>query len=534
MRNLVGKDLLERYHVEEHLFSSDLADIYRVWDNKSMMPLVIKVFNEEFSGNETFINQLDEEVKTLCSLQHPNIVRVYGKEQSGSLVFLVMDFVDGDSLGNILQNRSTSLKLEEISYILRAIKEALTYAGTHGAISPSSIFIDKLGRVQICDFETSRLRLAAGITNNLSQNHYLAPEQKLNGDISPGSDVYSLGILLCQFLGGNGLSFVSEDKILIKLSQENLNTFREKNPEILQRLEEILSRSLNPDPLERYATVSEFVETFEKALGDKQDYAVLSLFKGPDNISPASEIKEKKEEYHDVPGWVIGSVLVIGFILIIFMFWNFSGIFRKEEVQTNQVSAVELTQTSLLATTVAELMAVQQQQIIPISGDLQSTLPLPTDIIEMDTATPQATPTIFNGVRGVVLWPSVNVRTGPGTNFEIADYLFEGDEIIILGKNGDFSWAMFMKNGEEFWIARTVFEVEEGLELIPLIETPPPPNLVFTPTSIPDSNEKPAPTATQMPQPTATNPPPTETPMPQPTATDPPPPTPTEDFSTYP
>ena len=105
MQLLLGKRLKNRYCVEEALGRGGMADVYRVWDEKRSVNMAIKVLRSDLAHDQVFLRRFQREVQNLAKLQHPNIVRFYGLEQDGGISFLLMDYIEGQTLQELIFHR---------------------------------------------------------------------------------------------------------------------------------------------------------------------------------------------------------------------------------------------------------------------------------------------------------------------------------------------------------------------------------------------------------------------------------------------
>ena len=160
MDDLIGKTLAGRYRVEAFLGKGGMAEVYKVWDAHRSSYLAMKLLHEDLALDNVFLRRFKREAQTLARLQHPNIVRFYGLEQEGRQVFMLIDYVDGESLKHKIFDAHGPLPFDQIMDIMGPLCQALQYAHNeglvHADVKPGNIMIDKTGRVLLSDFGIAR------------------------------------------------------------------------------------------------------------------------------------------------------------------------------------------------------------------------------------------------------------------------------------------------------------------------------------------------------------------------------------------
>lgn len=282
MTDLVGKTLLDRYFLREHLGSGGMADVYVAWDNLRSTAMAVKVLRRDLSTNKQFSHRFRREAELLRKLEHPIIARIYEFERDGDIAFLVMDWVQGQSLNKLIDQRNKAFTAPEVNEILGPISTALHYAHKknvyHCDVKPANILMHKDGRVFLTDFGVARLA-----TENLTGGTppYMAPEQIRKEKVNERTDIYGLGITIYEMLSGGkvpyrGNSVSSQGSTLkekvkwehLHLPLPPLNRFNNK---ISSSLSKIVEKALHKEPNRRYSDVLEFSEAFKKAAANDHD-----------------------------------------------------------------------------------------------------------------------------------------------------------------------------------------------------------------------------------------------------------------------
>lgn len=286
MSSLVGKTILNRYFVQEFIGRGGMAEVYKVWDNQRMTYLAMKVLLEDLALDRVFIRRFTREANTLQRLQHPNIVRFFGFEKDGRSAFMLMDYIEGETLKHFIHDAAgKSMRYGQIRVITRSICGALHYAHSQGLvhcdIKPANIMVKQNGTVQLADFGISRMSDAATATMvGAGTPAYMAPEQILGKEPLPQTDIYALGVVLYEMFTGGERPFTGENAeskggMSDKVRWEHLNLAppspKEWNSSLSSEVEAVILKCLSKDPAERYQTSLELFNALERALGDIED-----------------------------------------------------------------------------------------------------------------------------------------------------------------------------------------------------------------------------------------------------------------------
>ncbi|ASS75720.1 hypothetical protein CIG75_12485 [Tumebacillus algifaecis] len=270
---MIGRKLGDRYEVIERIGGGGMAVVYRALDTLLNRNVSIKVLHAQFSNDEDFVRRFRREAQAAASLSHPNVVNIYDVGRGGDEYYIVMEFVDGLTLKEVIQDRAP-LPVQEAIDISKQICSALGHAHenniVHRDIKPHNILIGKDGRVKVTDFGIARAITSNTITQDgsvLGSVHYFSPEQARGGITDVKSDIYSLGVVLYEMMTGE-LPFSGETPISVALKhlQDHFVEPRQINPSLPQSVENIILKSLAKDPSVRYQSAREMSRDLEKAL----------------------------------------------------------------------------------------------------------------------------------------------------------------------------------------------------------------------------------------------------------------------------
>ncbi|MFS0727768.1 Stk1 family PASTA domain-containing Ser/Thr kinase [Paenibacillus sp. 1P07SE] len=270
---MIGHELSGRYEIVEQVGGGGMALVYKAHDVLLNRHVAIKVLRQQFVHDEEFIRRFRREAQSAASLSHPNVVSIYDVGQEDETHYIVMEYVEGSNLNEIILERAP-LQAQEAVHIALQICDALEHAHhnqiIHRDIKPHNILIGKNNRVKVTDFGIARAVTSSTITQTgsvVGSVHYFSPEHAKGVNTGEKSDLYSLGIVLYQMLTGR-LPFLGESPISVALKhlQENFEEPRRVNPHIPQSLENIILRSMRKDPAERYSSAEEMIEDLDSCL----------------------------------------------------------------------------------------------------------------------------------------------------------------------------------------------------------------------------------------------------------------------------
>lgn len=270
---MIGHELGGRYQIIERIGGGGMALVYKAHDVLLNRNVAIKVLRQQFVNDEEFIRRFRREAQSAASLSHPNVVSVYDVGQEDDIHYIVMEYVEGQNLNEIIKERAP-LQVDEAIRIASQIADALDHAHhnqiIHRDIKPHNILIGRNGRVKVTDFGIARAVTSTTITQTgsvVGSVHYFSPEHAKGVATGEKSDLYSLGIVLYQMLTGR-LPFLGESPISVALKhlQEHFEEPRSVNPMIPQSVENIIIKSMRKNPGERYQSAKEMLVDLETCL----------------------------------------------------------------------------------------------------------------------------------------------------------------------------------------------------------------------------------------------------------------------------
>jgi serine/threonine protein kinase len=279
MATLAGQTLLGRYFLRELVGSGGMADVYLAWDQLRNAKMAVKVLRRDLGTNSRFFDRFANEADILRKLEHPNIVRLFEYEQDDGIAFIVMQWVEGSNLRQVLTNSHQPLSLADSSRVLESVCSALHYAHEnkiyHCDIKPANIMLDIKGNTfdtLLADFGVAQLADTSGGGGTPT---YMAPEQFTGDPIDARTDVYALGVTLFEVLTGGttpyrGLAPSSEGSTTKeRIAWEHLNcqppSLLAINPNYSPAMEKVILTAMQKQPDKRFPSALSFYDAYEKA-----------------------------------------------------------------------------------------------------------------------------------------------------------------------------------------------------------------------------------------------------------------------------
>ncbi|MBN2503211.1 MAG: protein kinase [Anaerolineales bacterium] len=491
MTTLVGKTLANRYRLDEFIGRGGMADVYKAWDSHRNTYLAVKVLQADLALDKVFMRRFEREGQLLAHLQHPNIVRYYGLERADNLAFLLLDYVDGVSLKQLIGESLGPLPGNRARSVFQAVCVALQFAHNEGLvhcdIKPANILIDTKGRVLLSDFGIARL--SSDPTSTLAGSGspaYMAPEQINQQNALPQTDIYALGVVLYEMLTAGERPFTGEraqitGSTVQKVTWEHLNlppipptTF---NPDIPPALENVVMRCLQKDPTRRYASALDFLNALIAALPSKTVRRTIQEDDLPtydylDNAAHSTETAAETTQ-QGVPAWakIVGGVIGVGIVGVLCIGALFLG---YNYLSSNAATSTPVAQQPLPTTTVSPSPTSTPQEpdetILPTATP--NLLPVtPTPDTRLYNPLPDCSPSrLYIGDSAFVALSGGRnaIRSEPDTHpsDNIEGYAYQGEALqITAGPVCNYGWVLWEvrspngivgwtpeTDGETFWL----------------------------------------------------------------------------------
>ena len=306
-----GQKINERYEIIKTIGEGGMANVYLASDTILERNVAIKVLRGDLSNDEKFIRRFKREALSVSNLSHPNIVEVYDVGEEEGNYYIVMEYIDGKTLKQLLQKRG-ALTLTEVLDIMSQLTDGLAHAHEayiiHRDIKPQNIMIQDNGLIKITDFGIATAINSTQLTQTnsvMGSVHYLPPEQANGKGSTIKSDIYSLGILMYELLSGS-VPFKGDTavEIALKHMKEKMPSIRKQIPTIPQSVENIILKATAKNPKNRYDSVREMYTDLQTAM-DRQNEKRL-VYEYPENDLEETKViapvpKEPKKSTVDKP-----------------------------------------------------------------------------------------------------------------------------------------------------------------------------------------------------------------------------------------
>lgn len=250
-----GQKINDRYEIVKSIGEGGMANVYLAVDLILNRKVAIKILRGDLANDEKFIRRFQREALAASSLSHPNIVEMYDVGEDNGNYYIVMEYIEGKTLKQLLKKRG-HLTVGEAVDIMLQITDGMVHAHDsyiiHRDLKPQNIMIQEDGQIKITDFGIAMALNSTQLTQTnsvMGSVHYLPPEQASGKGSTIKSDIYSMGILFYELLTGV-LPFKGDNAVEIALKQmkEAIPSVRKQNPNIPQSVENIIIRATAKKP----------------------------------------------------------------------------------------------------------------------------------------------------------------------------------------------------------------------------------------------------------------------------------------------
>ena len=273
MDKYLGKRLDGRYEMRELIGVGGMAYVYKAYDAVDDRIVAVKILRDEFLNSDEFVRRFRNESKAIAILNHPNIVKVLDVGFGDRLQYIVMEYIDGITLKEYLDQRKDIRWKEAVHFtmqILRALQHAHDKGIVHRDIKPQNIMLLSDGTIKVTDFGIARLtrnEIKAPSEGNkaIGSVHYISPEQARGEITDEKTDLYAVGIMLYEMLTGC-LPFEADNAVSVAIMQMQSEAKAPHliNPEIPEGLEQITLKAMQKDTAKRYQSAAEMLSDFDE------------------------------------------------------------------------------------------------------------------------------------------------------------------------------------------------------------------------------------------------------------------------------
>ena len=410
-----------RYRVDGTLGNGGMANVYVGTDTLLRRRVAIKVLREQYASDDDFVKRFSYEAQSAAKLSHPNIVNVYDFGREDHSYYIVMELVDGATLGEIMRDERVLPEPVAVDYAIQ-IASGLAYAHRQGLlhrdVKPANILVTKDDVVKLSDFGIARAvsEHTLGVTQPgmvMGSVAYISPEQAQGHDIDERSDLYSVGVVLYQMLTG-ALPFSGENPVAVALKHvsEAPKPIDPATTGVSPAVASIVGRLLRKDPTERYSSATELASALREARerpnvthadgfadAPTSRFGTVTVPKPPPRRSVAPDRPETRgawaagETGSEVePGpdrrWIAYAALLVAAILIgFFALRGFGGPAKTVDVPDLQGQSAVKAQQQLLGLGLLWKVSYEQSEGVPQDQVIRQDPPAGTKLAKNDVVT---------------------------------------------------------------------------------------------------------------------------------------------------
>jgi tetratricopeptide (TPR) repeat protein len=263
----IGTVLGGRYEIKKLLGMGGMGAVYQAQDRELDRPVGLKVIRPDLASNPEILARFKRELILARQITHRNIIRIFDLNEADGMKFITMEYIDGEDLRGIFmrQNKlAPEVAVDIILQVCQGLAAAHAENVIHRDLKPSNIMRDASGRVVVMDFGLARTMQSDGMTQTglmIGTMEYMSPEQAMGVELDARSDLFALGLIFYEALSGD-IPFKAESAIasLVKRTVENAKPLRDRDATIPEGLSSIVSKCLEREPAQRYASSDQIIE----------------------------------------------------------------------------------------------------------------------------------------------------------------------------------------------------------------------------------------------------------------------------------
>jgi beta-lactam-binding protein with PASTA domain/predicted Ser/Thr protein kinase len=318
-----GSIVDNRYRVLRRIGSGGMADVYLAEDAHLQRQVALKVLHRRYLQDPQFVARFQREAEHAAGLQHPNIVAVFDRGSAGDVNYIAMQYVQGPTLKELIDGGLTP---DQTVALVRQVLEGARFAHRNGIVhrdlKPQNVIVDEEGKAVVTDFGIARAGVSE-ITQTgsvMGTPHYLSPEQAQGFEVTPVSDLYSIGVILYEALTRR-VPFEADSAVAIAMKQVSETPQRPSsiNPQISPALDAVVMRALEKEPGQRFQSADAFIAALDAAIKDPGvGQGTAAFAAAPAVVEEAPPEEDKKRN------WWLWALLVAAILIGLLVGWALS------------------------------------------------------------------------------------------------------------------------------------------------------------------------------------------------------------------
>ena len=311
-----GSVVDNRYRVVRRIGSGGMADVWLAEDTHLQRQVALKVLHRRFLQDQEFVGRFQREAEHAAGLTHPNIVAVYDRGSDGDVNYIAMRYVQGPTLKELIDR---GLAPDQAVALVRQVLEGARFAHRNGIVhrdlKPQNVIVDEEGKAVVTDFGIARAGVSE-ITQTgsvMGTPQYLSPEQAQGFEVTPVSDLYSIGVILYEALTRR-VPFEGESAVAIAMKQVAETPQRPSsiNPQISAALDAVVMRALEKEPGQRFQSADAFIAALDAALKDPGVAGQTATFAAAPPIvaTPEEALEDERRRNWWLWALLVGAILI--------------------------------------------------------------------------------------------------------------------------------------------------------------------------------------------------------------------------------
>jgi serine/threonine-protein kinase len=315
-----GSIVDKRYRVLRRLGSGGMADVWLAEDTHLQRQVALKVLHARYLQDPQFVERFQREAEHAAGLQHPNIVAVFDRGQEDGVNYIAMRYVEGPTLKVLIERGLTP---EQAAALVRQVLEGARFAHRNGIVhrdlKPQNVIVDEEGKAVVTDFGIARAGVSE-ITQTgsvMGTPQYLSPEQAQGFEVTPVSDLYSIGVILYEALSGR-VPFEGESAVAVAMKQVSEVPQRPSsiNPQVWPALDAVVMRALEKDPGQRFQSADAFIAALDQAMKEpRAGQGTAAFAAAPPVVEEVVPVEDRERN------WWLWALLVAAILIGLLVGW---------------------------------------------------------------------------------------------------------------------------------------------------------------------------------------------------------------------